>query len=128
MDAINRQVGWNDLFRTRAALASSGTIFYQPYVPGGFGYYDSFAGPYAGGYYDSWPYARGRIFGYGFYDPVPQPIGRKEIQTGPNRWESFPIYAGDVVNSPPPAVAEIPAPAVKPAPKSAPPPIRGREF
>jgi hypothetical protein len=26
---------------------------------------------------------------------IRQPVGQREIQTGPNRWESFPIYAED---------------------------------
>ena len=39
VDAINRQLGWNELFRWQAATQRSSSIFYDPYVPGfdGFG-------------------------------------------------------------------------------------------
>ncbi len=43
--------------------------------------------------FEPWPYVQGDIWGYPWYDRVPQPIGRREIKTGPNRWESHPIYA-----------------------------------
>jgi hypothetical protein len=45
------------------------------------------------GVFEPWPLVPGDIWGYPWYDYVPQPIGRIEIQTGPNRWESHPVYA-----------------------------------
>lgn len=30
-----------------------------------------------------------------YYSPTPQPIGQRQVQTGPNRWESHPVYAPD---------------------------------
>ncbi len=60
--------------------------------------------------FEPWPFVPGDIYGYPFFRPVRQPIGRREIQTGPNRWESHPIFAHDV--APP-----------KPAPKPLAPPV-----
>ena len=114
VDAVNRQLGWNELFKWRAATGAPETIYDAPYVPQR---WDAWGN---GG----WPYAIGRIDGYGFYDAVRQPIGRREVQTGPNRWESFPIYAEDVERPvaplAPPAI-EVPAPPPPPKPQ-------GREF
>lgn len=135
-DAINRQLGWNEFYKYRAAWDRPYTIYYDPYVPGGYLHGDVAPwGPLA--LWDGaspWPYARGRIIGYGFYDTVPQPIGQRHIQTGPNRWESHPVYADDVF---PKDVLpkEVPA-AVGPARPAAPPealpppdpPKRTREF
>ena len=113
IDAINRQLGWNELLRWRAATAESGTLYYSPHVP--------YRWEPAWG---NWPYAVGRIDGYGFYDAVRQPIGRQEMQTGPNRWESFPIYAEDIE----PLVVPLAPPRMeRPAPPPAPVP-QAREF
>ena len=118
IDAINRQLGWNELFRARAATARFDPWFDSPYVP-----YRPDAG------WGGWPYAVGRIDGYGFYDAIRQPIGRRQVQTGPNRWESFPIYAEDVEKpvvplSPPVVERSAPAAPVPPAASSP----KGREF
>jgi len=37
-------------------------------------------------------YYQPNFLGYPWLDYVEQPIGRREIQTGPNRWESHPVY------------------------------------
>src|SRR5207237_8435661 len=38
-------------------------------------------------------YVPGDIWGYGaYYQPARQPIGQQQSQTGPNRWESHPVY------------------------------------
>ena len=34
----------------------------------------------------------GDIWGYTYYSPMRQPIGQHQVQTGPNRWESHPVY------------------------------------
>lgn len=61
---------------------------------------------YGGGYsrdiFSPWPYVPGDIYGYQWYDPVPQSIGQRQIQTGPNRWESHPVYAAPPVAVPEP--------------------------
>jgi hypothetical protein len=64
-----------------------------------FGYGDS-GTSYGGGIYtggpptvfEPWPYVPGDIWGYNYFTPWRQPVGRWEGQTGPNRWESHPIY------------------------------------
>ena len=130
VDAINRQLGWNEMLRLRAATTQPSTLYYSPYVPtrwddpwGDLGY--------------GWPYGVGRIYGYGFYDAVRQPIGRREVQTGPNRWESFPVYAEDLLPdaSPVPPVVQAPdavSPKIdlplRPAPPVVPDEPKGREF
>jgi hypothetical protein len=40
-----------------------------------------------------WPYVPGDIYGYPmYYQPARQPIGQTQVQAGPNRWESHPVY------------------------------------
>ena len=77
-----------------------------------------------------------------FYsNPVRQPIGQRQVQTGPNRWESHPVYVPEVPDSEPlppvsspwldrtPYATRKPATAPPlPAPAPAPRPARGREF
>lgn len=73
----------------------------------GYGYGLGFSSPYANwriGYrswpyspqplavFEPWPYVAGDIWGYPYTTPWRQPVGRWEGQTGPNRWESHPIY------------------------------------
>ena len=81
-----------------------------------------------------WPYIPGDIWGYQWNDSVRQPIGQRQVQTGPNRWESHPVYAtppipfaplaSRVAEPPPrPAPAPAPAPAERRRPSSGP-----REF
>lgn len=41
---------------------------------------------------EPWPNVPGSIWGYNDGPYVRQPIGQKQTQTGPNRWESHPIY------------------------------------
>ncbi len=47
----------------------------------------------------------GAMLTYGYYQPARQPIGQVQTQTGPNRWESHPIYN-------PPLTAYQPLPPV----------------
>jgi hypothetical protein len=42
--------------------------------------------------FEPWPVVPGDIYGYMFYNPVRQPVGQWQGQTGPNRWESHPVY------------------------------------
>ena len=56
--------------------------------------------------FEPWPYVAGDIWGYrAYYQPARQPIGQVQTQTGPNRWESHPIYN-------PPLTAYQPLPPV----------------
>jgi hypothetical protein len=129
LDAIDRQIGWNQLFRWQAATQTSSSIVYNPYI----GEYDyafglnAASGPWAPSAFDFRP-----IWGYGYYESIRQPIGQRQIQTGPNRWESHPIYADDVR---PAVVGSIVEPAIVPAPAEPVAPVppasptrRGREF
>jgi hypothetical protein len=55
------------------------------------GFRRSWAGPLA--VFQPWPYVPGDIYGYrAHYQPARQPIGQTQMQTGPNRWESHPVY------------------------------------
>jgi hypothetical protein len=88
--------------------------------------------------FEPWPYVPGDVWGYTYYSPMRQPIGQQQIQTGPNRWESHPVYDPPLpnfrplppVDSPlldgtpyatpaPPAEAPGEAPAAVPAPPRA---------
>lgn len=57
-------------------------------------------------------------------DPIRQPIGQRQEQTGPNRWESYPIYATDATigptlpAEPPPPTPRIQVQEFPPAPAS----------
>src|SRR5438105_3953675 len=43
--------------------------------------------------FQPWPYIPGDIWGYRAYTQAArQPLGQQQIQTGPNRWESHPVY------------------------------------
>ena len=42
--------------------------------------------------FEPWPYVPGDIYGYDDYRPIRQPVGQWQGQTGPNRWESHPVY------------------------------------
>jgi hypothetical protein len=56
--------------------------------------------------FEPWPYVAGDIWGYrAYYQPARQPVGQVQTQTGPNRWESHPIYN-------PPLTAYQPLPPV----------------
>src|SRR5688500_5587239 len=77
--AVRRQVQLNDLMRWRAGFPPANGVFYYPLPPS-----------------LEYAYATGQFFGLGYgadfwgYRHIPisrQPIGRVEVQTGPNRWE-----------------------------------------
>ncbi len=42
--------------------------------------------------FETWPVVPGDLWGFGWYESEPQPVRQQQIQTGPNRWESFPVY------------------------------------
>jgi hypothetical protein len=97
--------------------------------------------------FEPWPYVPGDIWGYRYYSPMRQPVGQHQEQTGPNRWESHPVYdpplpnyrplppvdsplldgtpyetPKPVIEAPLPEAPLPPAPAVVPAPPTADPP------
>ncbi|MGI8982569.1 MAG: hypothetical protein ACR2FY_25335 [Pirellulaceae bacterium] len=64
--------------------------------------------------FEPWPYVPGDIWG-GFYTPpLRQPVAQVQSQTGPNRWESHPVY------NPPLYSYSVLPPVNSPAPKSSP--------
>ena len=117
--AVSRQIIQNDALRYRPAWNSpygNVTYYHRGYagdMPAS--YYSSYSyrrGPFGGeqfqfggnsGYlnqpaygYSPYGYGYGSILGPTSLPPtIRQAIGRREVQTGPNRWESFPIYAED---------------------------------
>jgi len=81
--------------------------------------------------FEPWPFVAGDLWDRPYYHPVPQPIGQRHVQTGPNRWESHPVYAPEDRPAPPrePAVEAPPAPAIPPPPPDPKPVVSGpREF
>jgi hypothetical protein len=42
--------------------------------------------------FEPWPFVPGDIWGYTYYSPMRQPVGQQQVQNGPNRWESHPVY------------------------------------
>ncbi len=125
---IDRQLGLVDQMKSYAALPPyyDHTIYYRgaPYYrsapsleymygAGGLGHFDSYRERVwfgTGNIFEPWPLVPGDIWGYPFFNPVPQPIGQRHIQTGPNRWESHPVYAPG--EEPYPSRAPIAEPAI----------------
>ena len=108
--AIDDQLWLNDEMRARAGIPTSRgeTIYYGNGPAGGYVPADR---DYAYTYvrrglfgrvrgvvvvprtvFEPWPVVAGDIYGYQYERPVRQPIGQHQEQTGPNRWESHPVY------------------------------------
>jgi hypothetical protein len=109
---------WNGLPAGRGA-----TIYYgylspaaaeaYGYAPAGFGGWSAF---------EPWPYSVGRVWGYLYsYQPARQPIGQQQIQTGPNRWESHPVYDPPLTLYQP--LPPVHSPLLDGTPFAAPPPL-----
>jgi hypothetical protein len=114
--AVGAQVELNQILRSRVAWPSpyGETIYYAPpgySVVGGYrtAYGTGLTMHPAYGYSPQSYLGATAAFGPGSYIPYPslfawsspppplrQPIGQRQVQTGPRRWESFPIYAEDV--------------------------------
>ena len=127
--AAGAQIELNQILRNRLPWSSpyGDTIYY---APPGYGYGGSYSAlgygltmhrPY--GYSPQNYLSATFAFGPGTYIPYPslfaydypppvirQPIGMRQVQTGPRRWESHPVYAEDAA----PAVAPPTPPAVAP--------------
>ena len=135
---LNDQLYLNDAMRARYGWAPSGSVVW--YGNAGVGFGPTLGIDYAYAYssdrlfghrrgllierhwspplavFEPWPYIPGDIYGYSFPPFVRQSIGQRQIQTGPNRWESHPVYPEDreagaltVPSAPAPAAAEHPA-------------------
>ena len=150
--AAGAQIELNQILRNRLPWSSpyGDTIYYAPPGYGGgysslgyssLGYGVTLHRPY--GYspqnYLGATYAFGpgtyipypSLFAYSYVPPpIRQPIGMRQVQTGPRRWESHPVYADDAPPPTPPAVAPRraePAPEAEPPPAPAPEPAPERE-
>lgn len=58
-------------------------------------FYGGYGSPNAGRpltVFEPWPYVPGDIWGDFYTPPLRQPIAQVQSQTGPNRWESHPVY------------------------------------
>jgi hypothetical protein len=69
--------------------------------------------------FEPWPYVPGDIYGYHVPPYVRQSIGQRQIQTGPNRWESHPVYADELAPAEPALEPEMVEPEME-APPPAP--------
>jgi hypothetical protein len=125
--AFAGQIAANDQVRAWAGLSTTqgATLYYGSALGGpplaGLDYAYAFGGPVVGGYlrertwfgrartvFEPWPLVPGDIYGYQLAFPVRQPVGQWQGQTGPNRWESHPIYDPPVANVMPQPVVESP--------------------
>ena len=58
-------------------------------------YYPGYGSRFAGRpltVFEPWPYVPGDIWGDFYTPPLRQPVAQAQSQTGPNRWESHPVY------------------------------------
>lgn len=117
---INRQLSTIDALEARRALPPIGIGGYAPsvdylYIEGRRGLFGRYRERvyYGTDPFGPWPYAPAGVGAY-VSPRVPQSIGQRQIQTGPNRWESHPIYEEPV--RPAQAEIELPSPVVVPRP------------
>src|SRR5262245_35250381 len=86
----SQQLFLNDQLKYWAGIPTSRgeTIYY--------GYYSPVMFPAVG---FSAPVFPSYIYGYPYYPFLPfrQPIGQQQVQTGPNRWESHPVYVPPLI-------------------------------
>lgn len=107
---VGQQLYLNDLSRARLTPLATYGYGYRPFV-GTFGNSPA-ALEYAYGYgnsapiygpggnaggrpfsvFEPWPYVPGDIWGDLYIPRLRQPIAQLQTQTGPNRWESHPVY------------------------------------
>lgn len=115
--AIHMQLDTIEWLKAAAGLppSGSGIIYYHG------GWSPGYRGPHELQFGPWFPYLVG---GVPYAAIAPQPIGRQEFQTGPNRWESHPVFA------PPAALPATHLPPAVAPPPVAPPPAGGgpREF
>ncbi len=152
---VGQQVYLNDRMRALTTPLATYGYGYGPY-PSTFGvmpvsrdyayaygsspeqYYPGYSPGYSGRpltVFEPWPYVPGDIWGDFYTPPLRQPVAQVQSQTGPNRWESHPVYNPPLyaysvlppVNSPAldktPYAAERPLIAPAPKPASRPPAV-----
>lgn len=92
LEGVRRQVQLNDALRWQAGFPPANGVFYDPLPPA---------------WADDYSYGFAPWNGWGFrYRPSSrQSIGRIEVQTGPDRWESHPVYAAPPLPAVPPPLA-----------------------
>jgi hypothetical protein len=153
--AAGAQIELNQILRNRLPWSSpyGDTIYYAPpgYAGNGyssygygvtmhrpFGYqpqnYLGLTAAFGPGAYIPYP----SLFAYSYVaPPIRQPIGMRQVQTGPRRWESYPVYGDEVPPAAPPAVVPrervravepVREPDPPPAPMEAKPRRGPREF
>lgn len=101
---MNQQLSVNNALEWRRALPPMGIGGYAPsvdylYVEGRRGLFGRYRERvYYGGteFWNPWPYAPAGIGTYVSPPRAPQSIGQRQVQTGPNRWESYPVYDEEV--------------------------------
>jgi hypothetical protein len=142
--AIANQLATNDQMRAWSGLSlSRGQMTYYGYpnyygYPGGLANLDyayAYPAPRRWGVrtvFEPWPLVPVDIYGYTYIAPLRQPVGRWQGQTGPNRWESHPVYDPPLPALQPQPLVESPLLDATPYanPHTVPPasPPKGREF
>jgi hypothetical protein len=110
--SAGQQIYLNDRMRALATPLATYGYGYGPYL-GTFGaipasgeyayaygnspqlYYPGYRSTYYGRpltVFEPWPYVPGDIWGDFYTPPLRQPVAQAQTQTGPNRWESHPVY------------------------------------
>jgi hypothetical protein len=145
--AAGAQIELNQILRNRLPWSSpyGDTIYYAPPAYGygsgysSYGYGVTMHRPY--GYSPQNYLGLTAAFGPGAYIPYPslfaysyvappirQPIGMRQVQTGPRRWESYPVYGDEPVpEAAPPVIRRAPARAAEPVREPEPPPAPMKE-
>jgi hypothetical protein len=98
--AVANQLATTDLMRAWSGLPPSRgqvMLYGYPavaYPPANLDYAYAYGRPWYAPrtVFEPWPVIPGDIYGFTYIPTVRQPIGRWEGQTGPNRWESHPVY------------------------------------
>jgi hypothetical protein len=112
LNQVNRHLWLLDQMRWWSSFPRGAGYFFRP-APGldAVYAYGAAGRDWGGDVFSPWPIVPGDLYGYRIYGGVPQSIGQRHVQTGPNRWESHPVYPEDLVTRPP-----APAPLARPAP------------
>ncbi|MCE9525426.1 MAG: hypothetical protein K8R36_05170 [Planctomycetales bacterium] len=144
--AAGQQLYLNDLSRARLTPLATYGYGYRPFVgtlgaaPASVEYayaYGNSPGIYSSaGYagrpltvFEPWPYVPGDIWGDMYISPLRQPVAQVQSQTGPNRWESHPVYNPPLASRP--VLPPVNSPALDKTPyaterTTSPPPIPAR--
>lgn len=109
--AVRRQVELNDVLRWRSGFPPANGAYYYPTIP-------LLSEPLPKGWLWLRPWRNDFA--------ARQPVGRMQVQTGPDRWESHPVYAAPPLPPvAPPETAPMPTPEEV---EVVPPPTGPQEF